>query len=43
MGTPTATVTADNIRVREAPDANGKIYGVADINEEFVCSNILDG
>lgn len=43
VGTPTATVTADNIRVRETPDANGKIYGLADINEEFVCSNILDG
>lgn len=43
VGTPTATVTGDNIRVRETPDANGKIYGLADISDEYVCSNILEG
>lgn len=43
VGTPTATITGDNVRVREMPDANSKIYGLADVNDEYVCSNILEG
>lgn len=43
VGTPTATIIGDNVRVREMPDANSKIYGLADVNDEYVCSNILEG
>lgn len=43
VGTLTAFVTGDNIRIRETPDAEAKIYGLADINDEYVCQSSQDG
>lgn len=43
VGTLTAMVVEDNIRVRETPDAEGKIYGLADINDEYVCQSQQEG
>lgn len=43
VGTLTAYVTGDNIRIRETPDAEAKIYALADINDEYVCQSQQDG
>lgn len=43
VGTLTAFVMGDNIRIRETPDAEAKIYGLADINDEYVCQSSQDG
>ena len=43
VGTLTAFVMGDNIRIRELPDSEAKIYGLADINDEYVCQSSQDG
>lgn len=43
VGTLTAIVTEDNIRIRETPDESGRIYGLADINDEYVCQSQQPG
>lgn len=43
VGTLTAYVIGDNIRIRETPDAEAKIYALADINDEYVCQSQQDG
>lgn len=43
VGTLTAFVMGDNIRIRETPNPEAKIYGLADINDEYVCQSSQDG
>lgn len=42
-GTLKATVTSDNIRIREQADENSKIYGLADIGNVYDCTAQTDG
>lgn len=43
VGTLTALVTGDNIRIRETPDSESRIYGLADVNDEYVCQSQQEG
>lgn len=43
VGTLTALVTGDNIRIRETPDSESRIYGLADVNDEYVCQSRQEG
>ena len=43
VGKLKATVTSDNIRIREQSDGNSKIYGLADIGDVYDCTAQVEG
>ena len=43
VGKLKATVTSDNIRIREQSDGNSKIYGLADIGDVYDCTALEVG